>query len=781
MSRVGSDDPTTELTPFAAQQTAPRELLAARYEILGLLGQGGMGSVYKARDLELDELVAVKMLRPDAVPTPRALERFRREVKLARRVTHRNVARTFDIGDHQGTKFLTMELVDGEPLSALLAREVKLVPQRATQIVAEICDGLSAAHAASVVHRDLKPENVMLEANGRIVITDFGIARASLGEGVGTVGGTVGTPAYMAPEQLEGAELDGRADLYALGVMLFEMLTGQMPFEAGSPYALAAARLTSPAPDPRVLDAGLPEWLSEVVLKCLARQPADRYASAAEVARALRARVATLPPSESERPPPSTRWRAPDPASTTSPGKKSVAVLPFKNAGAPDDAYLADGLTEDLIDTLSTTPGLKVRPRGTVEGLASGSADPRDVGKKLAVQVVVEGTLRRIGDQIRVSARVVSVDDGFQLWAKRFDRPASELLLVSDEVAQSIAEALTLDAQAPGRQAVTDPRAIELYLRARAEFRRLWEAPTRGIQLLEQAHRLAPDDATILASFARARARRWYFEGGSDEGRVARELAQRAIAKAPDRGETWLALGQVRWIECDPVSAARLLRTALSKSPLLADAHELLGELLLEVADLDDGIARLEIALSLDPSLRTRFTIARALGLQGRWDQARARIDLPTEDEHARAAAAAIRARLALWRGDPEAFSPRAEPDPPEALSTVYVNVTTNVLSRRALADADRAFVEEHLARVEEAARFAAFKRQLAAELFCRAEEPKRAQVAVHEAVDLGLVDENWMRHCPALASLRCSTPFTRALEVVAERAERVRRALGEG
>jgi eukaryotic-like serine/threonine-protein kinase len=539
MSPAASDDPTTELTPFVAEGgSGPRALLAARYEILGLLGQGGMGSVYKARDLELDELVALKMLHHDAVPTPRALERFRREVKLARRVTHKNVARTFDISEHEGTKFLTMELVDGEPLSALLARDGKLIPQRAAQIAAEVCDGLSAAHAAGIVHRDLKPDNVMLSGSGRTVITDFGIAHAASSEGFATIGGTVGTPAYMAPEQVEGAELDGRADLYALGVMLFEMLSGRMPFEAATPYALAAARLSSPPPDPRVLDAALPGWLAEIVVKCLARQPGDRYESADRVARALRARVATLPQSGTERAPDSTRWRAPNPAATTAPGEKTVAVLPFKNAGAADDAYLADGLTEDLIDTLSTTPGVKVRPRGTVEGMASGSADPRDVGKKLGVQVVVEGTLRRLGDKVRVAARVVSVSDGFQLWAKRFDRSAADLLPVSDEVAQSIAEALTLGAQSAARQPASDPRAIELYLRARAESRRLWEAPTRAIELYEQAHRLAPEDATILASYARARTRRWFFDGGAEEGRVARELAQRAIARAPERGET---------------------------------------------------------------------------------------------------------------------------------------------------------------------------------------------------------------------------------------------------
>jgi serine/threonine-protein kinase len=217
------------------------QVLAGRYELLGLVGTGGMGSVYRARDRELDEIVALKMLRRELVDAPGMLARFRQEVKLARKVTHRNVARTFDIGEHAGDKFLTMELVEGESLANLLHREKKLELARVIELVEAICSALSAAHAAEVVHRDLKPDNVLLAKDGRVVVTDFGIARAVTSDAQPTIGAPIGTPAYMAPEQLEGSHpIDARADLYALGAMTYELLTGQQPWTGDSAYAVAA-------------------------------------------------------------------------------------------------------------------------------------------------------------------------------------------------------------------------------------------------------------------------------------------------------------------------------------------------------------------------------------------------------------------------------------------------------------------------------------------------------------------------------------------------------------
>jgi TolB-like protein len=775
----GETDPTEDLTPWVAggSITSQRPRLAGRYEILGLLGQGGMGSVYKARDLELEEMVALKLLRPDVPLTEYSLERFRREVKLARRVTHKNVARMFDIGEHDGTKFLTMELVEGESLSALLAKEGKLAPGRVTHIASALCDGLVAAHAAGVIHRDLKPDNVLIDPAGRIVITDFGIARAGAAESQATIG-AIGTPAYMSPEQVQGlSEIDGRADIYALGVMLFEMLTGRMPFTGSSPYAVASARLTTPPPDPKSVEPSVPEWLAALVLHCMQCQPADRIQSASEVLKQLGSSTSTLPEAASTRVAPLPALRPLDLAAATAPGEKTVAVLPFTHR-APEDAYLAEGLTEDLVDTLSTTTGLKVRPLGMARTVASGT-DPREAGKTLNVQVVVEGSLRRMGDAVRISARVTSVEDGFQLWAKRFDRPATDLLVVSDEVAESIAEALTVAHRAPGREAVSDPRAIDLYLHGRAELRLLWETPVRhAVELLADAHRLAPDDATILASYARARARLWLLEGRAEDGRTARSLAQKAIDKAPERGEPWLALAQVRFVEGDFVSAAGLLETTLGKSRDLAEGHELLGNILLEVGELEQAILRLNAAQELDPGLHTWFDAARGLALAGRWNEVEPRLARTDSDPVTQIGKLALRARLSLWRHE-RGTKLEIPPGLPELLPTAYTRIASHVMETGTLSASGREFVEQNLAKVEEAAWFSAFKRELAAELFVASGQPERAEEAIREAVERGLMDENWLRHCPAIEPLRASKIYQTALATVTERADRARRALG--
>jgi serine/threonine protein kinase len=254
---------TMTLGPFPAGA-----MLASRYELLSLLGQGGMGAVYRARDRELDEDVALKVLKAELSAMPDALARFRREVKLARRVTHLNVARTFDLGVHEGVRFLTMELIVGESVALAATRELPL--GEVLRIAHEACLGLGAAHSVGVVHRDLKPENVML-ADRRVVLTDFGIARA-LNDAQATFDSVVGTPAYMAPEQVEGQPVDGRSDVYALGVMLFELVTGKLPFDGESPYAVAAARLVKNPPDPRSIATELPDRVAALILATLSRE-----------------------------------------------------------------------------------------------------------------------------------------------------------------------------------------------------------------------------------------------------------------------------------------------------------------------------------------------------------------------------------------------------------------------------------------------------------------------------------------------------------------------------
>lgn len=774
-------DPTTGMTPWSAPAHAgERVVLCGRYEILGLLGSGGMGSVYRAHDRELDEVVALKTLRSDTVASPPVLERFRQEVKLARRVTHPNVARTFDIGEDASGKFLTMEYVDGESLAALLGREGRLSPTRATNIALAICSGLFAAHSVGVVHRDLKPENVLLDAAGRVVITDFGIAcaRADRADAPATSGGVVGTPAYMAPEQVEGrSDVDERADIYALGVLLFEMLTGAMPFSGTSPYEIATARLAVDAPDPRRTREDLPDGICRIVRRCMARQRHERYASAELLSADLSATAPTQF-DELRASHPSAAWQAPSPAEPTRPGDKTLAVLPFRNAGPPEDDYLADGLTEDLIDTLSVSPGLKLRPRASVLAFRGSTADPREVGRRLDVQVVVDGSVRRLGDSLRISTRLIGVSDGFQLWAKRFDRPEADALVVSDEAAHAIADALNVDATSPLRQAPSDASAIDLYLRGKHELRLIWREPVRrAVELFEQAHRRAPGDVTVLAAYARARARLWYYDGGAAEAREARELAERALALAPERGESWLAQASVRLAEQDVAAAAQSLSQALRRSPQLAEAHELWAEIALEVMDPEEALSRYRTALSLDPELRCRYHMARLHAYAGRWDEVDALESVPVDDEQTRTFQVASRARMALW--SPNAKQ-RAElisaPTSAEDLMPVrYAEACLAVIESGGMSEPVRAFMDSQFAQQQQAPRLATFKHMLATELTAFVHDLPGALRQLESAVSAGLTDQNWLERCPVLGPLRKLPEFERLSAVARQRAARAR------
>jgi eukaryotic-like serine/threonine-protein kinase len=761
-------------TPSSLQQN---QILAGRYELLSLLGSGGMGTVYRARDRELDEEVALKVLRRELVDAPGMLDRFRREVKLARRVTHRNVARAYDIGEHGEEKFLTMEYIDGEPLSLLVARQGRLTSARVIEIVRAVCDGLSTAHAAGVLHRDLKPDNIMISRDGRAVITDFGIARALADGGGRTIGVAVGTPAYMAPEQVEGsAQIDERADVYALGVILYELFVGQQPWRGESVYAVAAARLAQPPPDPRAERPSLCEQLAVLIQRAMARQPSTRFASARALSDALGLLPVDNVQSKEPTPPP---MAPPTMAVKTGREGKALAVLPFRSAGAEDDEYLADGLTEDLIDLLSMTPGLRVRPRGAVIHLKGKGGDVRELGRELGVQVVVEGSVRKAGDAVRINTRLISVHDGFQLWARRFDRKARDVLSVSDEVAQAIAEALTVEAQLLARAAPTDPAALDAYFRGRFEYHKYERsALERALELFEQARALAPDDPMILTGAALARARLWFF-GVAGAASQARECAERALALAPGRAEPHLALGAIRFQEGNCVDAAVEAKRALSLQANLPDAHDLLGKLLTEAGPGDRGIEHFDRAAALDPAFAdTRASSARVHALLGRWELAHEMLTGILRERDSFGAFLSL-ARLLHWRrdaagarallSDPRLALPRFEP----ALSVL-----------RFVADPEHAaepgeLFYQRLVSPHASWRSRALAGQTRTESALSRGLHDEAMSHLEETVASGLIDLVWVDGCPLLDPLRGTERFAAQRGLVEQRARSIRIAAG--
>jgi TolB-like protein len=728
-------------------------VLGDRYKLLSLLGSGGMGSVYRVFDLELDEIVALKVLRRDLVTDERALGRFRSEVKLARRVTHVNVARTFDIGEHADEKFLTMEFVEGASLAAMLAEEGPLPNERVIEMTLQVCAGLAAAHAVDVVHRDLKPANVMRTPSGRTVITDFGIACARAESDA--IPAIVGTPAFMAPEQLLGERsLDGRTDIFALGAMIYVLLTNERPFGGSTLAEALRIRLADAAPDPRRLRPNVPEPLAGVVMRCLAADRNDRFATVADVAAAL-GKIAVQDATAQ-----GLRARIVDPGLAPRPGLRTVAVVPFRNAGASADAYVAQGFTADLVDALGATPALRVRSTGAVAEAHDPEASLREIGHRLGVDAIVEGSLFRVADSVRVSARLLAVENDLQLWGARMTRPFSELLAVGDEVAGAVAAALTAARDAPLR-ASTDPVAIDLYLRARATYHDDWRGEKLSPGLFERALERAPDDPTLQACYAMALSRGMGPLSAGDrlaEHTRARIAAERAVSAAPHLAEAHLALSRVRYDDAEIAAAARSLRQALHISPSNAEAHWLWGWMHAELGDVRFGIERLTVAGRLDPRMSvTVIERLRAHALLGEWDRVDELYAAPSS-ESTLYPRLIHRARLLMWRGDVAAVQQLADAGIPTSLP-VLRDVVESILRGRMTPA-----LVELFGRAMEAAkdvpRSHCFAIQLACEYRAFGGEREEALALLETADASHLFDINWLDRCPVLRALHVEPRF---------------------
>src|SRR5712671_6706162 len=492
--------------------SAPAELQAAladRYVIERELGSGGMATVYLARDLKHRRFVALKVLSP-ALAASLGADRFLREIELAARLQHPHIVTVFDSGDAGGILWYTMPYVEGETLRARLERERQLPLDVALRIASEAARALEFAHRHGVLHRDVKPENLLLTTDGSTMVADFGIARPW--DAMGATGGltqsgiVVGTPAYMSPEQAAGERaLDARTDIYALGCVLYEMLAGELPYSGPNAQALLAKRLSEPAPSLRTT-RDLPIAVERTVARALARTPADRFASAAEFAHALQSVDAPVKPTGGRRWPAAAvllllaivgavaiRFR---PGATgRSPARlASAAVLPFADLSPKrDQAYFSDGLTDELIGALSRVEGLRVAARTSSFQFKDRQVDVSEIGRQLHVGAILEGSVRRSGNRVRITAQLVSTRNGYQLWADAYDRELKDVFGVQEDIARSIIAALQVKLGTRGSRALrarptADIEAYDLYLKGRFA----WNQRTRigmplAVGYLEQA------------------------------------------------------------------------------------------------------------------------------------------------------------------------------------------------------------------------------------------------------------------------------------------------------
>ena len=741
------DDPTVADGATSSGDGAElRGRIADRYEIASLVGVGGMGNVYRAIDRELGEPVALKILRRRG-DDPAALDRFRDEVKLARRVTHVNVARTHDLGKHGDTLFLTMELVDGEGLGRRLERG-PLGWREAVAIGRSICAGVAAAHAAGVVHRDLKPDNVLLARDGRVVVTDFGIAAThALTTDSDRKVEVTGTPVWMAPEQLLGSA-DARADVYAIGEILWLLMTGAHPWLADGAIEVMSRITATP---PRLPRGHLPDAVIAVVERCLARDPGQRPADAGALGDALAAAAAASDTGSvtprPQRPPAAAR-------------DVLVGIEPIRNLGAAEDEFVAVGLAEDLTDVLGRVRGIRIR--------ALAGAAVRD-----DLDVVVSGSLRRAGELVRITVRATGARDGIQIWSQRFDRRLDEILRVSDEVARHVADALSATAGRPtgGRDATTDQAVVELYLRARHLQEQTWFDDPRPAQLYRDALARDPESPVVLAAYATLLARR--ANAMPERGVVAdaEQLARRAIACGPGLPEPWVALAVVFLNQNRNVAAMRAARMALDLGPALGEAADVAGRMLLEVdPQLDEAVMLLTRARWANPRQPTVMVdLVRALALRGDWTAVDELLRNPGTD--LAPALVISRIRAILWRGGPAELLTVTEV--PQGLSRFrwVGELMRDAFTAGVLTEAGAATWRERVAALPARTRIRVLMAQMGAELALRVGTAEAAHGFVDEAVDHGLLDLSWIDHMPLFARVRGEAWYAQARVVVESRA----------
>ena len=714
---------------------ALRAALRDRYEFERELGRGGMATVYLARDVRHDRAVALKVLAPELAAAI-GRERFHREVRIAAGLQHPHILPVFDSGDAGELTWYAMPFVEGESLRDLLQRERTLSVERALAVARQVADALDYAHARGVIHRDIKPENILL-SRGHAMVADFGIARSAAGDGAPALTGTglaIGTPAYMSPEQATGErEVDGRTDVYSLGCVLYEMLVGEPPYTGPTPFAILTKRMTDPVPSPRRLRPDLPREVDSAVTRALALDAADRFATAAAFVDALGSPATSpLPLAKPGRGrlfagtgalalalilvATYSRLRV-----STAEANPIVSVIPFRNLGEAGDEYFAEGLTEEIAARLARLPRLAVRRAGR-RGVAGDERAPAVAARDAGAAYVLTGTVRweRRGDgssRIRVTPRLIRVDDERELLGESIDAALVNVFDVQREVAEQVSKALGLALGAGDRLRLASRPTSEIaawdhFIRGNFHLaQRTPDAVRRAIEEYDAA-------LAIDSGFTAARSRKaycyvvfadwgWPFEGRSHAEllRLASQLTAAALATDSASAEAWLTQAYLRVVE-DPFrleGAVAAFERALAVDSTNGETWHQLGQSLMILGDFDEAVAAYRRALQLEPERpMTLVPLAAIARMRGRLGEARRIADSAVAVVGVRSPyARVVRANMSLAAGD--AGAARRDAEVALATDSSYSVPGLSVLSAALASAGDTAGAERELGRARDA------------------------------------------------------------------------------
>ena len=623
------------------RELARGSTFAGRFEVIEELGRGGMGRVYKVFDAKTREKIALKLLKPEISSDEDAIERFGNELRFARKISHRNVCRMYDLGDEQGTHYITMEYVPGEDLKSMLRMMGQMSAGKTLHIAKQACEGLAEAHRLGVVHRDLKPQNIMIDREGNVRIMDFGIARSLKMKGLTGAGVVIGTPEYMSPEQMEGKEADNRSDIYSLGVILYEMVTGKLPFEGDTFVSIALKQKTETPKPPRELNASIPDDLSRLILRCLERDPQRRYPGAEDVLTELGKIEKGVPTTEKVLPLKKAAtsgeitvkvsikkrlipfliaggivilafliWMffVKRPAAPPPRTKPSIAVLPFTDSSPnKDQAALCAGLGDEIIDLLSRLDKFDVKSKYAVRRFRDKEILPRAVGEELQVSVILIGEVTGEKDETSISAELTDVKSLNRLWGGRFPVNSAGLFQIQKDIVREVADKLRVTLS-PEDTKVLDKRPTEsneahiLYLQGRFFWnKRTQDGFRKAIECYRKATEIDPRYAPAYSGLSDAYTLMTPIS--AETMAQARDAANTALALNPTLAEAHASLGQIMLqFEFNVNGAEQEFRRAVDLDPNYPTAHLWYGRVLTMQGRFEDAINQLKKAIDLDPT-----------------------------------------------------------------------------------------------------------------------------------------------------------------------------------